>query len=123
MKLPLALGAALALLTASLHAAPPAPPQVPIDQALKLALDHLTERGLAAEHYIGSLTLEESTLSGGERYWYARWIPSIKLPDKSESGLRINMDGSLQRLVSGGPNGTGRADNVGKRPVGARNIR
>lgn len=123
MKLPLVLGAVFAFALAAVDAAPPARPAVGIDQALKLALDHLTERGLAADHYIGSLTLEDSTLSGGERFWYARWIPSIRLEDKSENGLRINMDGSMARLTSGGPNGGGRPDNVGKRPVGARNIR
>jgi hypothetical protein len=97
-------------------------PAVPIEQALKLAMEHLAERGLADQHYIGSLTLEDSTLSGGQRYWYARWVPSIKVDQKSESGLRINMDGSLARLTSGAPGG-GRPDVPGRRSIGARNIR
>jgi hypothetical protein len=119
VKFPALLLALVALPLAPLHAAPPA---LGIEQALKLAADHLTERGLSAEHYIASLTLEDSTISGGERYWYARWEPLVKLDQKAETGLRINMDGSIVRLVSGGPNG-GRPDVPGRRPVGSRNIR
>lgn len=121
MKLP-ALLAALAFTSLSaLHAEPPAP-ALAIDQALKLAMNHLAERGLAGQHYIGSLSLEDSTLTGGERYWVARWVPAIRADQKVESGLQIKMDGSLARLTSGGPSG-GRADAAGQRRVGARNIR
>jgi hypothetical protein len=106
----------------SLHAEPPAP-TMPIDQALKLAMDHLADRGLTGQHYISSLTLEDSALTGGERYWLARWSPAIRVDKTVESGLQIKMDGTLARLTSGGPNGTGRPDAVGVRRVGARSIR
>ena len=66
----------------------------------------------------GSLSLEDSTLSGSQQYWFARWVPSIPEDKKKESGLRINMDGSLVRLTSSPrPNAPGRA------AVGARSIR
>ncbi|MGB8168469.1 MAG: hypothetical protein WCF18_13310 [Chthoniobacteraceae bacterium] len=123
MKLPIL----LAFLTLSSIAALDAePPAVPIEQALKLAMTHLADRGLAGQHYIGSLTLEDSTLTGGKRFWYARWEPSIRTENTKESGLRIDMDGSLSRLTSGGPgggSGGGRADLPGQRRVGARSIR
>ena len=121
MKLPALLAALAFTSLALLHAGPPAP-ALPIDQALKLAMDHLTERGLAGQHYIASLTLEDSTLTGGERYWLAHWVPAIRADQKVESGLQIKMDGSLARVASGGPNG-GRPDTSGVRRVGARSIR
>ena len=121
MKLP-ALLAALTLTSLSfLHAERPAP-ALAIDQALKLAMSDLADRGLAGQHYISSLTLEDSTLTGGERYWLARWSPVIRADQKVESGLQIKMDGSLARQVSAGPNG-GRPDSAGVRRVGARSIR
>jgi hypothetical protein len=120
MQLSLIVSAALFLSFTSIDAAPPT---VPIDQALKLAMDDLATRSLAGEHYIGSLTLESSSmLSGGQQYWYARWVPAIRTDKKFENGLRINMDGSVVRLVSGNASG-GRNDAPGVRPIGARNIR
>lgn len=115
MKLPLLLAA---LAFATLPALEAAPPAIPIDQALKLAQDHLASRGLAGQHYIGSLTLEDSTLTGGKKYWFARWVPSIPDEKKAESGLRINMDGSLVRLMVGG-----RVEMPGRPSGGARAIR
>lgn len=116
-----------ALLAAALLALQPllvsaAPPALGIDQAVKLAMDELKGRALDTEHYIGSVTLEDTQLNGGDRYWFVRWFPAVKADDKFETGLRINMDGSIARFVSGGPNG-GRPDAPGRRPVGARSIR
>lgn len=122
MKLPALLAALAFIPLSALRAEPPAP-TLAIDQALKLAMDHLADRGLTGQHYISSLTLEDSTLTGGERYWLARWVPSIRVDKTVESGLQIKMDGSLARLTSGGPNGAGRPDAVGVRRVGARSIR
>lgn len=104
--------AALLLGLGAVHAAPP---KLPIDQALQLALDHLRSRGLAGEHYIASLTLEDSALLNGEKYWLARWAPAIRVDRKIESGLQIGMDGSLARITSGGP--------ASVRPLGPRNNR
>ena len=119
MKLPFLL-AALAF-TSLASAADPAP-AIPIDRAVQLATAHLTERGLVGQHYIASLTLEDSSVMGGKRYWLARWMPSIKVDGKYESGLKIEMDGSLARLTSAARGG-GRPDSAGQRPVGARSLR
>jgi hypothetical protein len=123
MKLPALLAVVAFTSLSVLHAAPPA---IPIDQALKLAMDHLAERGLTGQHYIGSLTLEDSAVVGGKRYWLARWVPSIRNNATTESGLQIDMEGNLARLTSGG-SGAGaaraRSDAPGVRPVGARSIR
>jgi hypothetical protein len=97
-KLPALLAALTCAAIGAVHAAPP---PLPIDQALKLAQEHLSSRGLAGQHYIGSLTIESSALTGGKTYWFARWVPSIPNQKSSESGLRINMDGSLVRLTTG----------------------
>lgn len=99
----------------ALHAAPP---EMPIDQALKLAQAHLAERGLAAGHSIDAVMLESASMTGKQRYWFARWAPSIKLDGRSELGLRINMDGSLVRLTSGGP-----AASAALRKGGVRSVR
>ncbi len=123
MKIPALLAVALLTFQPLLAPAAPPAPGVGIEQALKLAMDHLKERGLTGAHYISSLTLEDSSITGGQRYWLARWVPSIKGDQTTESGLQISMDGTLSRVVSGGPHGTGRPDNPGQRRVGARNIR
>lgn len=114
MKLPLLLAGLAFTSLAVLEAAPPA---LAIDQALKLAQEHLAGRGLAGEHFISSLTLESFTITGRERYWFARWEPSIRLDQKSETGLRINLDGSLVRLTSGGRAGTPARSAVGARAI------
>jgi hypothetical protein len=122
MKLPALLATLAFLPLLLLEAAPPAPPAIPIEQALKLATDHLAERGLTGQHFISSLTLEDSALTGGERFWLARWVPVIKANDREESGLQIRMDGSVARQLSGGPRGV-RSDVAGQRRVGARSMR
>ena len=49
-----------------------------------------------------SITLDRDSLRGKERYWYARWSENVKLEErKTELGLRINMDGSIVRMVEG----------------------
>jgi hypothetical protein len=121
MKIPAIVAALVLSALSSIQAAPPAP-AIPIEQALKVAMDHLAERGLTGQHYIGSLTLEDSTITGGERFWLARWVPAIRADQKVESGLQIKMDGSLARLTTGGA-AAGRADASGVRRVGARSIR
>lgn len=112
-----ALPAALAVM--SLMAAHAAPPPVPIEQALKLAQEHLAGRGLAGAHYIDSLTLEGSSLIGGEKYWLIRWVPEIRTGDKTETALRINQDGSLVRLVTGA-SGSRASQAPGRPPLGGR---
>jgi hypothetical protein len=121
MKLPALLAALAFTSLCTLHAEPPAP-ALAIDQALKLAMDDLAGRGLAGQHYIASLTIENSSLLGGERFWLARWEPAIRTDQKVESGLQIKMDGSLTRRTSGGPH-PARPDGVGQRRIGARSMR
>jgi|GEM_PF-1099575 len=118
-----ALLAAALLVFQPLFAAPPAP-AIGIEQALQLAVSHLKDRGLTSAHQIISLTLEDSSITGGRQYWYARWLPSIKGDDKTtEPGLQISMDGSLARVVTGGASGAGRPDNPGRRRFGSRDMR
>ncbi|MHA3773522.1 hypothetical protein ACXR0O_18465 [Verrucomicrobiota bacterium sgz303538] len=90
--------ACIAVLASSVVAAP----QISIDQAISLAQQHLKERGLDGDRYITSLALEKDSITRGNQYWYARWSESVKLEDrKTELGLRINMDGSVVRIVEG----------------------
>ena len=77
-----------------------AAPSLPIDQAAALAQAHLRERGLNGRVYVTSLGLEIESLGRRVPYWYARWSQSVAGEDKKrETGLRINMDGSLVRIV------------------------
>ncbi len=77
-------------------------PTLTVDQAANLAQQHLKERGLAGSRYVASLVLEKEAMARGEQYWYARWSESVKLEErKKEVGLRINMDGSLVRIIDG----------------------
>ena len=88
---------AAALLSGSVAAAPPA---LPIDQAAWLAKEHLRERGLSGQVHVTSLALEIESLGRRVPYWYARWSQSVAGAEKKrELGLRINMDGSLVRII------------------------
>jgi hypothetical protein len=115
--LPLLAALAVSALSAS---AADAPPALTIDQALKIAQDYLQQHGAAADHQIVGLTLEKATMHS--IYWYARWSPSIVAENtRKETGLRIEMDGSITRFVTA-PGG-GNELPVGQRPQGARNMR
>ena len=96
-------------------------PALPIDQALKIAQDHLQKSG--ADRAIVSLVVEQATFRTS--YWFAKWSAPIEDGPKKEIGLRIDMDGTVTRFTTGsgtGPSG-GHELPVGQRPIGARNIR
>ena len=92
-------------------------PALPIDQALKIAQDHLQKGGV--DRAIVSLVLEQATFHS--TYWYAKWSTPIDDGPKKEIGLRIDMDATVKRFITG-PGG-GHEPPVGQRPIGARNIR
>ncbi len=92
-------------------------PALPIDQALKIAQDHLQKGGV--DRAIVGLVLEQSTFKS--TYWYAKWSAPIEDGPKKEIGLRIDMDGTVTRFITG-PGG-GHEPPAGQRPVGARSMR
>ena len=95
---PLSIFLALFAFTVSAFAVP----SLRIDQAATIAQQHLKDRGLDGSRYVMSITLDRDSLRGKERYWYARWSENVKLEErKTELGLRINMDGSIVRMVEG----------------------
>jgi len=75
---------------------------------------------LAADHQIIALTMEAGTIHS--IYWYAHWTPAIATPTvpTRKPVLRIEMDGSITRFVTG-PSG-GYDIPVGRRPIGARSM-
>ncbi len=75
-------------------------PSVQVAQAATMAQQHLKERGLDDRIFIRALVLEAATVGRGERYWYARWSQNVTIEEeKKEVGLRINMDGTVVRVV------------------------
>jgi hypothetical protein len=117
MKSPL-LSLILALALSSLSAlADDKAPSLPIDQALKIAQDHLQKE--APDRSVVGLTLEQATFHSS--YWYAKWSSPIDDGPRKEIGLRIDMDGTVTRFVTG-PGG-GHEPPPGQRPVGARSMR
>ena len=73
---------------------------LPIETALGVAQKDLKDRGLAGQVSIVSLSLESGAIVGGKSYWFARWSQSIDIGEqRRESGLQINMDGSVVHLV------------------------
>lgn len=90
--------AALCAGTSLVEAAPR--PRVAVDQAATLAQQHLKERGLQDRIFVSALVLESTTVTRGQKYWYARWSESVIGDEqKKEVGLRINMDGTVVRVV------------------------
>ncbi len=115
----LALSAVLAATSLSAFAADKAP-SLPIDQALKVAQDYLQKSGNPSGVQIVGLIYEQATVRSS--YWYAKWSHSVDAADnRKETGLRIDMDGTVTRFVTA-PGG-GHEAPVGQRPVGARSMR
>jgi len=112
--LPLVVALALSTITA---VAADSTPALPIDQALKIAQDHLQKGGV--DRAIVGLVLEQATFKSS--YWYAKWSSPIEDGARKEIGLRIDMDGTVTRFVTG-PGG-GHEPPPGQRPVGARSMR
>lgn len=122
--------AAAVLFGQPVFAAEQAAPTLSIEQALKIGQDYLHQKGLA-DRFVAGVTLEKATPSTS--YWWVRWSASIREGKKTETGLRVDMDGSITRFVSGsvgsdasGVSGTSPGPYEapkGQRPVGARSIR
>ncbi len=75
-------------------------PQMPIEQALKIATNYLNEKGFAREHGISSLALEQTNLLSKDFRWIAKWSPAIDQGDRKETGLQISPDGNMIRIVT-----------------------
>jgi len=75
-------------------------PALDIEGALKIAQNYLKNAATADARFLAALSLERPTLTGAS-YWYARWSSPIIGGGKAELGLRIDMDGSLTKVVSG----------------------
>ncbi len=88
-------GAALLLVSQAL-----AGPEMPIEQALKIATDYLREAGLAKEHTITSLALESGSLLKKDLRWVAQFSPAIDRGERKETGLQISPNGDVARIVS-----------------------
>ena len=91
-------------------------PALPIEGALKIAQEYL--KGKPEPRAIVALTLENVTLRG-ETYWFAKWASPILGGERPELGLRIDMNGEVTKVVSGGA----AAVAAGRQRGGARNIR
>lgn len=88
----------LCLLLASVAIASAAP-QLPIDQALKIANGYLKENG-RADTFITSITLEATTMKSGPNVWAVKWnVPVVLSDTKRETGLEVSMDGSYARYI------------------------
>jgi hypothetical protein len=85
----------LALATASAWAEP----GLPIDKALKIANNYLKENG-RKDTFIKSITLDPTSLSKNQYVWAAMWGEPVLLDEnKRESGIEIQMDGSIARYT------------------------
>jgi hypothetical protein len=123
----------LGAMAAASHASDKSP-ALNIEAALKIAQDYLKSAAPSEPRFISSLSLENPTVTG-RSYWYARWSSPIINGAKGQVGLRIDMDGSLTKIVSegGGTGGGGRTTwgasgpsvpvpGVGSQKYGVRNM-
>jgi hypothetical protein len=82
-------------------------PRMTVDQAGTLAQKSLKDRGLDGQIYVVSLVLEPDGVLNKEMHWRVIWsegIPTDGDNKAKEVGMRINMDGSIVRLVEGSAN-------------------
>ncbi|MEQ1859816.1 MAG: hypothetical protein ABMA13_07770 [Chthoniobacteraceae bacterium] len=69
-----------------------AAPQLPVDQAAKIATDYLKENDRSGT-WITSITFDA-------KVWSVKWNAPVNLSDtKRETGLEIAMDGSIARYT------------------------
>jgi hypothetical protein len=94
----------LGTMPATMRAADNAP-ALNIEAALKIAQDYLKGAAPSDPRFLVALSLEKPTVTGAS-YWYARWSSPIIGGSKAEVGLRIDMDGSLTKVVSEGGGGS-----------------
>lgn len=79
-----------------------AAPGLRIDEAARIAQQELKGRDGSGRVFVMSIGVEADSIAKRETYWYARWSEAIPIDErKRELGLRINMDGSLVRIVEG----------------------
>ena len=81
-------------------------PALNYEGALKIAQDYLKGVSPSDPRSIVALTLEKPTITGAP-YWYARWSSPIVGATKAEIGLRIDMTGSLTKVMAEGGKGSG----------------
>jgi hypothetical protein len=75
-------------------------PALPIDKALAIAQKYLSDGGHARDAAISSLAVEREAFGSSKANWFAKWAPTIVLPDgRKELGLEIQMDGTFARIV------------------------
>ena len=81
-------------------------PVLDIEGALKIAQNYLKGAAPSEPRFLVALTLEKPTMTGAP-YWYARWSSPIVGATKAEIGLRIDMTGSLTKVMAEGGKGSG----------------
>lgn len=78
-----------------------AQPAVSAKQALQIAEEALTEKGVADSVYVASLALQTPSVVSRKAVWTVLWsslVPAVR-EGSWESGLQISMDGSVVHLV------------------------
>ena len=99
------------------------PQGLSIEDALKIAENYLRSANPSEPRSIVALTLETTTVRGAS-YWYAKWSgPILSGDSKPELGLRIDMDGSLTKVVASNRGPGNVVPGVGEQKFGARNMR
>jgi hypothetical protein len=123
----------LGTMSATLRAADPGAPAINIEGAMKIAQNYLKGASPSDPRSLVALSLERPSMTGAA-YWYARWSAPIVGAGKPEVGLRIDMDGSLTKVISeGGGGGSARTTwgasgpsvpvpGVGSQKFGVRNM-
>lgn len=75
-----------------------AAPNLPIDQALKIANSYLKDNGRSGV-WISAITLEKAAV-GGSGVWAVKWSSPVALDDtKRETGIEVGMDGNVARYT------------------------
>jgi hypothetical protein len=88
-----------AILLAFTAATACAEPQLPIEKAIKIANNYLKENG-RKDTFVKSISLDPTSLAKNQYVWAAMWGAPVPLEDmKRESGIEIQMDGTVSRYV------------------------
>ena len=76
-------------------------PAISAHQALDAAEKSMSDRGVAKDVYIASVSLTHSTMFGGEVYWLVKYSHPIPAegPNQHEIGVKVRMNGGVTRLV------------------------
>ncbi len=80
-----------------------AAPDVTLEQAVRIANEYLREHGQEQGRQLVSVTQEATSLTRSKLHWVVSWSPAFVADGRQQTGLQVEMDGTVARMVMQNP--------------------